>query len=112
MPLQRRCRRSASARAGAMERDEIRLGELDSIEGEMSRSTLCAAGLIGRGIKRVKIIKSGSVEPRLQRRGVAVTAGAKAAIEAAGGTVAKAERRFAGHNGLNSGLRRGDDGKR
>jgi large subunit ribosomal protein L15 len=48
---------------------------------------LRSAGLIGRGIKRVKVIKSGDVTRAFTVRGLAVTAGAKVAIEAAGGKV-------------------------
>jgi hypothetical protein len=57
-----------------MERDEIRLGELALVEGDdVTLDTLRKAGLIGRGIKRAKIIKSGSVSRAFTVRGVAVT---------------------------------------
>jgi large subunit ribosomal protein L15 len=49
--------------------------------------SLLAAGLIDRQIKQVKLIKSGSIERAVKVRGIATTAGAKSAIEAAGGSV-------------------------
>jgi large subunit ribosomal protein L15 len=91
MPLQRRLPKVGFRSRRALERDEIRLSELEQIEGsEVSMASLRSAGLIGRGIKRVKIVKSGSLGRALTVSGVAVTAGAKADIEAAGGTVIEA----------------------
>jgi large subunit ribosomal protein L15 len=88
MPLQRRLPKVGFQSRRAMSRDEIRLSELGQVAGdEVSLDTLRAAGLIGRGIKRVKIIMSGDVTRAYTVRGVGVTGGAKAAIEAAGGTV-------------------------
>ncbi len=90
MPLQRRLPKVGFRSRRALERDEIRLGELESIEGnEVSLDSLRKAGLIGRGIKRVKIVKSGAVSRAFSVSGVAVTAGAKADIEAAGGSVSE-----------------------
>jgi large subunit ribosomal protein L15 len=88
MPLQRRLPKVGFRSRKALERDEIRLGELGAVGGdEITLDALRDAGLIGRGIKRVKIIKSGTPARAFRVRGVAVTAGAKAAIEAAGGSV-------------------------
>jgi large subunit ribosomal protein L15 len=50
--------------------------------------TLKQAGLIGELIRNVKIIKSGELKKAVKLNGIAATAGAKAAIEAAGGSVA------------------------
>jgi large subunit ribosomal protein L15 len=88
MPLQRRLPKVGFRSRRALERDEIRLGELGALGGdEVTLETLRGAGLIGRAVKRVKIIKSGDVPRAYTVRGIAVTGGAKAAIEAAGGTV-------------------------
>jgi large subunit ribosomal protein L15 len=88
MPLQRRLPKVGFRSRRAVERDEIRLSELGAVAGdEVTLDALRAAGLIGRGIKRAKIIKSGEPARAFTVRGLAVTAGAKAAIEAAGGTV-------------------------
>jgi len=88
MPLQRRLPKIGFRSGRALERDEIRLSELGAVAGdEVTLDALRAAGLIGRGIKRAKIIKSGEPVRAFTVRGLAVTAGAKAAIEAAGGTV-------------------------
>ncbi|WP_295885661.1 50S ribosomal protein L15 [uncultured Thiohalocapsa sp.] len=88
MPLQRRLPKVGFRSRGALERDEIRLSELGRVEGsEVTLDSLRAAGLIGVAVKRVKIIKSGNVSRAVTVRGLAVTSGAKAAIEAAGGSV-------------------------
>jgi large subunit ribosomal protein L15 len=89
MPLQRRLPKVGFRSRRAAERDEIRLGELGALAGEeVTLDALRSAGLIDRGVKRVKVIKSGEVTRAFTVRGLAVTAGAKAAIEAAGGKVA------------------------
>jgi len=50
-------------------------------------ATLRQKGLIGRTDRNVKIVGNGSIDKKLAVSGVAVTAGAKAAIEAAGGSI-------------------------
>ncbi|WP_295540387.1 50S ribosomal protein L15 [uncultured Thiohalocapsa sp.] len=88
MPLQRRLPKVGFHSRGASDRDEIRLGELTRIAGdEVTLDALRAAGLISRAVKRVKIIKSGKLDRALTVRGLATTHGARAAIEAAGGSV-------------------------
>ncbi|MCF7992590.1 MAG: 50S ribosomal protein L15 [Thiohalocapsa sp.] len=88
MPLQRRLPKMGFRSRKARASDEIRLSELSRVDGDVvSLDTLRSAGLIDRAIKTVKIIKSGSVERAVTVRGVGVTAGARAAIEAAGGSV-------------------------
>lgn len=89
MPLQRRLPkvgfRSRKARYGA----EIRLNELDKVEGgEINLVSLKKANLIPHHIKQVKIILSGEVKSKVKvAPEIAVTKGARAAIEAAGGKV-------------------------
>ena len=88
MPLQRRLPKIGFRSRISRVSDEIRLSELSHVDGgEVTLETLRAAGLIDRVIKRVKIIKSGSIERAMSVRGIGVTAGARAAIEAAGGSV-------------------------
>ena len=88
MPLQRRLPKVGFRSRTALERDEIRLGELGRVAGdEVTLESLRAAGLISRTVKRVKIIQSGEVKRAVTVRGLATTAGARAAIEAAGGVV-------------------------
>jgi len=50
--------------------------------------TLKAARLVGQLVKTVKVIKSGELTRKLTLKGIGSTAGAKAAIEAVGGSVA------------------------
>lgn len=91
MPLQRRLPKVGFRSRRALDRDEVRLSELGHVSGdEVTVETLRAAGLINRAVKRVKIIKSGELTRAVTVRGVAVTNGAKTAIEAAGGAVVEA----------------------
>lgn len=88
MPLQRRLPkvgfRSRKARYGA----EIRLHELAKVEADaIDLEALKAANIIGHDIKRAKVIASGTIEKAVTIRGLNVTKGARAAIEAAGGKV-------------------------
>jgi len=88
MPLQRRLPKVGFRSRKALVRDEIRLHELGRVVGEIvDLEALRKADLISRGIKHVKIIASGELDRALTVRGLAVTKGARAAIEAAGGTV-------------------------
>ncbi len=67
---------------------QIRLSELNLVEGSLvDLETLKQADLVGSIIKRAKIFLSGELTKAVTVRGLAVTKGAKAAIEAAGGTV-------------------------
>jgi large subunit ribosomal protein L15 len=50
--------------------------------------SLKQAGLVGELAKVVKVIKSGELSLKVTLKGIGATAGAKAAIEAAGGSVA------------------------
>ena len=53
----------------------------------MTLDTLKAAGVVKKGIKTAKIVASGKIERALTVKGIGITAGAKAALEAAGGKV-------------------------
>lgn len=88
MPLQKRLPKYGfSSRIGRVTA-EVRLNELNLIEGEVvDLETLKQADVIGSQIKRAKIFASGEVKKAVTVKGLAVTKGAKAAIEAAGGKV-------------------------
>ncbi len=88
MPLQRRLPKIGFRSRKAKRTDEIRLSELHLVEGGViDMLSLTKAKLITDRIVRVKIIDSGKLEQAVTVKGVAVTKGARAAIEAAGGKV-------------------------
>lgn len=66
---------------------EVMLYQLERLEGEIDFAALRAAKLIPSTAKRAKIVKKGELTKKLVLKGVLATAGARAAIEAAGGTV-------------------------
>ena len=68
---------------------EITLGTLELLGADtVDLLTLKQAGLVGELAKVVKVIKSGELKKAVKLNGIGATAGAKAAIEAAGGSVA------------------------
>jgi len=87
MPLQRRLPKVGFSSRKSRYAGELRLGELAKLDGEVDLLALKAAGLVGQEVKRVKIIASGKIEKAVTVKGLAVTAGARAAIEAAGGKI-------------------------
>jgi large subunit ribosomal protein L15 len=87
MPLQRRLPKVGFVSRKARESGELRLGELAKFDGEVDLLALKTAGLVGQHVKRVKIIASGSIDKALTIKGLAVTPGARAAIEATGGSI-------------------------
>ena len=88
MPLQRRVPKYGFTSRRSMEVAEIRLGELRKVEGDIvDLAALRAAKLIKRQIKKVKIFVCGTLDKAFTVRGINVTKGAKAAIEAAGGKI-------------------------
>ena len=90
MPLQRRLPKRGFKSQSAQYSAEITLGELQRLgAAEVDMLTLKQAKLIGDMIKNVKVIKSGELKIKVALSGgILATAGAKAAIEAAGGSVA------------------------
>ncbi len=89
MPLQRRLPKRGFKSASLKYRDEITLGDLERLGAdEVDLVALKAAGLVGQLIKVVKVIKAGELTRKVALKGIAATAGAKAAIEAVGGSVA------------------------
>lgn len=67
---------------------EVLLYQLDKLEaGEIDFAALQAARLVPSKAKQAKIVKKGELSKKFVLKGLLVTAGAKAAIEAAGGSV-------------------------
>jgi large subunit ribosomal protein L15 len=90
MPLQKRLPKYGFTSRIAMVTAEIRLGELNAVEGDVvDLAALRSAGLINNKIERAKIFLSGEITKPVTVKGLAITKGAKAAIEAAGGSVAE-----------------------
>lgn len=88
MPLQRRLPKRGFRSALKKTIAEIRLHELNKVEGDVvDLSSLRAARLINAQITRAKVIDSGELEKPVTLRGVQATKGARAAIEKAGGKV-------------------------
>ena len=88
LPLQKRVPTTGFKSRKGRTTEHVRLGELKHVEGdEVSLQSLIAAGVVPRRTKRVRIFLSGEVDRALKIQGVGLTAGAKSAIEAAGGSV-------------------------
>jgi large subunit ribosomal protein L15 len=88
MPLQRRLPKRGFASRTARYNAEIRLYHLAVMEADViDMATLRAAGLIGHDTRKVKIINTGTLDRAVTVKGLAVSKGAQAAIEAAGGKV-------------------------
>ena len=66
---------------------EVFLYQLDRLEGEVDFAALRAAKLVPSTAKQAKVVKKGEVSKKFVLKGVLATAGARAAIEAAGGQV-------------------------
>ena len=90
MPLQRRLPKRGFKSHLLKYNAEITLGELQALgASEVDVLSLKAAGLIPQIAKVVKVIKSGELTAKVVLKGIGATAGAKAAIEAAGGSLAE-----------------------
>ena len=88
MPMQRRLPKVGFRSKLKQDISEVLLYQLDSLKGDtIDFDALKAAGLVATRAKRVKIVKKGDIKRAVKLKGVAATAGAKAAIEAAGGSV-------------------------
>jgi large subunit ribosomal protein L15 len=89
MPLQRRLPKRGFKSQTAKYNAEVTLAALERLgAAEVDLLSLKQAGLVGELIKVVKVIKSGELKKAVKLTGIGATAGAKAAIEAAGGSVA------------------------
>jgi large subunit ribosomal protein L15 len=88
MPMQRRLPKVGFSSKMSRDVCEVLLYQLGSVKGDVvDFAALKAAGLVATRAVRAKIVKRGEIKRALKLKGVAVTAGAKAAIEAAGGSV-------------------------
>jgi large subunit ribosomal protein L15 len=89
MPLQRRLPKRGFKSAALQYNAEITLADLQRLEAtEVDLLTLKAARLVGDIARTVKVVKTGELSKAVVLKGIGATAGAKAAIEAAGGSVA------------------------
>ncbi|HEX7128570.1 MAG TPA: 50S ribosomal protein L15 [Rhodanobacteraceae bacterium] len=88
MPLHRRLPKVGFRSKMARESQQVFLYQLAGLKGDqIDVAALRAAGLIDERAKRVKVVKKGEIGRAVKLSGVLATAGAKAAIEAAGGSV-------------------------
>lgn len=88
MPLQRRLPKRGFKSLTAAFNAEITLAELQRLGAEeVDLLALKQAKLVDDRAKSVKVIKSGELSRKVVLKGIGATAGAKAAIEAAGGSV-------------------------
>jgi large subunit ribosomal protein L15 len=90
MPLQRRLPKRGFKSQSLKYNAEVTLSELQALgAAEVDVLALKAAGLVPQMAKVVKVIKSGELSAKVVLKGIGATAGAKAAIEAAGGSLAE-----------------------
>ncbi len=88
MPLQRRLPKRGFVSLAKGQSQEVRTAELNQLPvDEIDTLALLQAGLINQHARTVKVILSGEVTRAIKVRGLLVTQGAKAAIEAAGGSI-------------------------
>jgi large subunit ribosomal protein L15 len=89
MPLQRRLPKRGFKSAARKYAAEITLADLQRLGAEeVDLVLLKKAGLVNQLAKSVKVIKTGELTAKVALKGIAATAGARAAIEAAGGSLA------------------------
>jgi large subunit ribosomal protein L15 len=88
MPLQRRLPKVGFTSRKSLVTEEVRLHELAAVEdGAVDLASLKAAGVLKQSTLYAKIIASGEISAAVTVKGLRVTKGARAAIEAAGGKV-------------------------
>ena len=89
MPLQRRLPKRGFKSQTLKYNEEVTLTSLQALDiTDIDMLALKTAGLISQMAKVVKVIKTGEISRAVKLSGIGATAGAKAAIEAAGGAVA------------------------
>jgi large subunit ribosomal protein L15 len=89
MPLQRRLPKRGFASMAAGDSVELRLSDLERCGlDSIDPAALKDKGLVPRGINRIKVIATGSISRKVTLTGIGASKGARAAIEAAGGSVA------------------------
>ena len=88
MPIQRRLPKFGFTSRKSLLHAEVRLHELNKVEGDViDLAALKAADVVNNNVKRAKIVLSGEISRPVKVVGIACTKGARAAIEAAGGSV-------------------------
>jgi large subunit ribosomal protein L15 len=88
MPLQRRLPKFGFTSRSAPFNAEVRLDAVSRLDSEViDAATLKSARLVDRRATRIKLVASGKLDRAVTVRGLAVTKGARAAVEAAGGRV-------------------------
>ncbi|AFU19830.1 50S ribosomal protein L15 [Actinobacillus suis] len=88
MPLYRRLPKFGFTSLKSFHVAEIRLNDLAKVDGnEVTLEALKAANVITKDILSAKVILAGKIEKAVIVKGLRVTKGAKAAIEAAGGSI-------------------------
>jgi large subunit ribosomal protein L15 len=89
MPLQRRLPKRGFKSLATPYKAEVRLSDLENLPvAEIDMLALKQAGVVPELARNVRIILSGSISKKVTVKGLTATKGAKAAIEAAGGSVA------------------------
>ena len=88
MPLQRRLPKVGFTSRKSRVSEEVRLNELQLVESDaVDLAALKAAGIIKQGTLYARVVASGELAKAVTVRGIGVSKGARAAIEAAGGKV-------------------------
>ena len=88
MPMQRRLPKIGFVSAKAAETAEVRLHELNlPADAVVDLDALKRAGIVHQQAKKAKVILSGKLTKAVKVSGLALTAGARKAIEAAGGSI-------------------------
>jgi len=88
MPLQRRLPKIGFRSQVSRFTAELRLHELELPQAELiDMDVLKAANLVPAFVNKVKVIQSGAISKAVKLKGIAVTKGARKAIEAAGGSI-------------------------
>jgi large subunit ribosomal protein L15 len=88
MPLQRRLPKFGFTSRTAPLNAEVRLDAISRLDADVvDADTLKSARLVDRRAKRIKLIASGKLERAVTVKGLAVSKGARAAVEAAGGRI-------------------------
>jgi large subunit ribosomal protein L15 len=88
MPLQRRLPKRGFVSLAKGNTAEVRLGDLQKLEVEaIDLAALKSAGLVPHGALKAKVMLAGRIERAIALKGVGISNGARAAIEAAGGSV-------------------------
>jgi large subunit ribosomal protein L15 len=90
MPLQRRLPKRGFVSLARRLTAEVRLSQLNGIDGTIDLASLKQAGIVPRYALHAKVILAGKIERAVKLEGVLATKGARAAIEAAGGSVTEA----------------------